>query len=460
MRLNLLSATGEQLQKLLIDGDLTSEELIQISLAQIEAYDRKGPCLRAMINVTPRETLLAIARHLDRERADGGLRVMIDKDPSWGMPTTQGSKVLERAENAGEAKLVEKLRAAGMIILGKTNLSEFGASKGVKGIPGLSAIGGQANSAYVSGGIHEGDEPFAHSNPGGSSTSSAVSVAAGYRPVSISGEGDGSIMTPASRSALFGLKATPGTISTEGIFTMSPTFETFRPMAKSVKDLSDVTQIVLQAAKEPRILDVQFQNNWSGITLGFVDPEKWRLPEELFTSDPEYLKHIRSSIEDAISLIRTDKGVVHYPVSIIHPSEVRYNGQPGFAAVIMPEMRKNIDRYLNTLTKTPAQSNNASDTEFEEARAHVQKLTGDDGLLKLMDELGLDAICAPTDGPISTISALAGCPTATAPLGHLEPSGRPFGLTFLARRGREDTLIRLLSIFEATFPKRRLPSLL
>lgn len=63
-------------------------------------------------------------------------------------------------------------------------------------------------------------------------------------------------------------------------------------MAKSVKDLSDVTQIVLQAAKEPRILDVQFQNNWSGITLGFVDPEKWRLPEELFTSDPEYLKHI------------------------------------------------------------------------------------------------------------------------------------------------------------------------
>lgn len=100
-------------------------------------------------------------------------------------------------------------------------------------------------------------------------------------------------------------------------------------MAKSVKDLSDVTQIVLQAAKEPRILDVQFQNNWSGITLGFVDPEKWRLPEELFTSDPEYLKHIRSSIEDAISLIRTDK---------------------------VPEMRKNIDRYLNTLTKTPVRT--------------------------------------------------------------------------------------------------------
>lgn len=81
MRLNLLSATGEQLQKLLIDGDLTSEELIQISLAQIEAYDRKGPCLRAMINVTPRETLLAIARHLDRERADGGLR-----GPLHGIP--------------------------------------------------------------------------------------------------------------------------------------------------------------------------------------------------------------------------------------------------------------------------------------------------------------------------------------------------------------------------------------
>ncbi|KAI1121419.1 amidase signature domain-containing protein [Nemania abortiva] len=498
-QLRLLQLTAKDLQDGLQNGSWTSEELVNVSLSQIESFDRQGPCIHAMINVAPRAKLLAQTRVLDLERREGKLRGplhgipivlkdIVDTDPYWELPTTQGAKVLQHVKNARQSKLVEKLTNAGLIVIGKTNLSEFGAGKGENGVGGLSALGGQAKSVYVAGGIRKEDKGLANINPGGSSTGSALAVAAGYTPVSIGGEADGSLTTPASRAALYALKCTPQTISSEGIFLTVPTFETIGGMAKSVRDLADITQIILQAAKEPKSLDAEFRKDFKGFTLGFVDPPKWKLPEFLFDPDEAYLAQMKLNIEQAIDRIRDSGGVVHYPIDLIHPSEVKFKGYPGYLKVLSAEVRDSINKYLFKLTETPvrtlkeiidwndrhpedqagidqtyftaAQNDSTTPNELAEAREFVKDTAGNNAIFKIMDEFNLDAICAPTDGPICTLAAMAGCPTACVPLGYLKPSGRPFGLSFIARPGKEDLLLGLMSAWEATSDPRKLPSVL
>ncbi|KAI1148684.1 amidase signature domain-containing protein [Nemania diffusa] len=261
------------------------------------------------------------------------MKDIINTDPYWELPTTQGSKVLQYAENSRAAKLVEKLTNAGLIVIGKANLSEFGAGKGEKGIAGLSALGGQAKSVYVRGEIKKEDKELSNINPGGSSTGSALAVAAGYTPISIGGESDGSLTTPASRAALYALKCSPQTISGEGIFLTNPTFETLGGMAKSVRDLVDITQIILQTAKKPVTLNVNLRDDFRGLMLGFVNPPKWKLPESLFDPDESYLEQVKSAIERAIERIRDGGGIVHYPIDLVHPSEVVFNGDTGYEIV-------------------------------------------------------------------------------------------------------------------------------
>ncbi|KAI0472353.1 amidase signature domain-containing protein [Xylaria cf. heliscus] len=495
----LLQLTSKDLQDGLQNGSWTSEDLIRVSLKQIEAFDRQGPCINAMINVAPQMKLLAQARSLDLERQVGNLRGpmhgipivlkdIINTGPYWELPTTQGSKVLQYAENARAAKLVEKLTDAGLIVIGKANLSEFGCAKGENAITGLSALGGQAKSVYVREEIRKEDKDLANPNPGGSATGSALAVAAGYAPISIGGESDGSITTPASRAALYALKCSPQTISEEGIFLTNPSFETIGGMAKSVGDLVDITRIIFQAAKKPATLNVNLRDNFQGLTLGFVDPPKWKLPDFLFDSDESYLKQVKVAIERAIAFIREGGGVVHYPIELRHPSEVVINGVSGIEKIAAAETRNEINDYLSSLVTTPVrsleemiewnknhpedqagidqnlfiESQNDSTTldELNEAREFVKNTAGRDAIFKVMDDLDLDVICAPTDGPISTLAAMAGCPTACVPLGYLDPSGRPFGLSFIARPGKEGLLLEVMSAWEKATGPRKLPPIL
>ncbi len=132
-------------------------------------------------------------------------------------------------------------------------------------------------------------------NPGGSSTGSAVGVAAGYSPVSIGGEADGSIQTPASRSALFSLKFTAQTILTEGMLLVTPTFETPGGMAKTVKDLVALAQVISKAAKKPQNMTIDLGKKWSDFKVGFVDPALWRLPSHLLTMTERYCRQVVSA---------------------------------------------------------------------------------------------------------------------------------------------------------------------
>ncbi|KAJ5112960.1 amidase signature enzyme [Penicillium angulare] len=224
------------------------------------------------------------------------------------MPTTGGSFALLNTTAKRNATLIDRLEDKGLIIIGKTNLSKLGACKGSGGIPGLSAVGGQTQPDYVKGGLVDSEEPldqsvsvlihsFIHSdwsltrekNPGGSSSGSDVAAAAGFAPNFIGGEADGSLNTPASRSALYVLKITPCVVPRDDILTVSRTFETVGGMAKSVVlDLAHVTEAILSTEEQPRDFTNVLVDGWVDISFGFVDHAIWQLPKVLLTPNEEY----------------------------------------------------------------------------------------------------------------------------------------------------------------------------
>ncbi|KAL8676715.1 MAG: hypothetical protein Q9224_007259, partial [Gallowayella concinna] len=272
------------------------------------------------------------------------------------MPTTLGSCALRHAKHSKQAAVVQRLVEQGLIILGKTNLSEFGAAKGEKAVGGLSAVGGQCQSPYIKGGVIKGDSALGQSNPGGSSTGSAVGVTAGYSPLAIAGEADGSIGTPASRASLFAVKCTPQTIPTDGTFLISPTFESPGGMAKTVEDLTELIKIIISTTDSPLELPKEMPTAWSNFSLGFVDPNVWQLPSSLLAPDVEYSRQLISSYEAAIERIKNLDGRVHYPTPLVHPSELQFEGKSGYLTILLGEIRDTVNRTLQELPETPVRS--------------------------------------------------------------------------------------------------------
>src|SRR5688572_2243383 len=225
--LDLDGATIADINAAFKAGTLTSEKLVQMSLARIEAYDRKGPALRAMILVNPKA--LDTARALDAERTTKGPRsalhgipvILKDNFDTADMPTTAGSLLLEGSIPPDDAFLVKKLRAAGAVIIGKANLSEFASGAA------HSSLGGQARNPHD-----------LLRTPSGSSGGSGVAVAAGYAMLALGTDTGGSIRGPSTANGIVGLKPTHGLLSRDGIIPLALTFDTGGPMARSVYDVA------------------------------------------------------------------------------------------------------------------------------------------------------------------------------------------------------------------------------
>jgi amidase len=224
---DLDSATVADLNAAFKAGTLTSERLVQLSLARIEAYDRKGPSLRAVLTLNPKA--LETARALDAERKAKGPRsplhgipiVLKDNYDTFDMPTTGGSVLLEGSVPPDDAFVVKKLRDAGAIVLAKVNLSEF-ASGGA-----FSSLGGQTRNPH---------DPAR--SPSGSSGGTGAAIAAGYAPIGLGTDTGGSIRGPATSNGIVGLKPTHGLLSRDGIIPLSLSFDTGGPMARSVYDVA------------------------------------------------------------------------------------------------------------------------------------------------------------------------------------------------------------------------------
>jgi amidase len=208
-------------------GALTSEKLVQLCLARIQAYDRQGPSLRAVLTLNPKA--LDTARALDAERKAKGPRsplhgipvVLKDNFDTFDMPTTGGSVLLEGSIPSKDAFVVKKLRDAGAIILAKLNMSEF-ASAGT-----YSSLGGQSLNPHD-----------LTRSPSGSSGGTGVAIAAGYAPLGMGTDTGGSIRGPSTSNGIVGLKPTHGLLSRSGIIPLALSFDTGGPMARSVSDVA------------------------------------------------------------------------------------------------------------------------------------------------------------------------------------------------------------------------------
>jgi amidase len=222
-------ATIADLSGAMAAGTLTSEKLVQLCLARIDAYDRKGPSLHAVLTLNPRA--LETARALDAERTTKGPRsalhgipiVLKDNFDTADLPTTGGSVLLEGAIPPDDAFVVRKLRDAGAVIVAKVNMSEFASGAA------LSSLGGQTLNPH----------DLARS-PSGSSGGTGAAVAAGYAIAGLGTDTGGSVRGPSTSNGIVGLKPTLGLLSRDGIIPLALSFDTAGPMARTVSDVAAV----------------------------------------------------------------------------------------------------------------------------------------------------------------------------------------------------------------------------
>lgn len=278
---DILTATATDLCRLLKTGQTTSVEIADACLAQIERHNKKGLNLRAIISTAPRDVVLSQAAELDTERHNGKLRSALHGIPiiikdaiitskELGMPTTAGAFAFKETYGKRNAAIVEQLIRGGLIIIGKASMTEFCGHKATCITAGWSAVNGLTQSAYIVNGFRPDDLFCGRSGPGGSSSGSGVGVSAGFAPLSIGTETGGSICMPANRAGLYSMTATLGTIPTDGLFTLSKSFDGLGGMAKSPEDLEMLMNLLLSTqTTDPESL------KWENISVGFVDPTVW-----------------------------------------------------------------------------------------------------------------------------------------------------------------------------------------
>ncbi|KAF2191499.1 amidase signature enzyme [Zopfia rhizophila CBS 207.26] len=499
-----LVVSAYELSEMLNAQVVTSVEVVEAYLQQIEQHNRRGRQLRALISVAPRHELIRIARRLDDERARGRLRgplhgipiVVKDNimtDVNLGMDTTVGSYAFVGCIPKKNATIVDRLIRRGMIVLGKANLTEFCGLKNPSMPPGWSAVGGQTQSPYVARHIAKKKLHWELSAPGGSSTGSAVSVASGFSTLAIGTDTIGSLITPANRAALYALKPTVGEIPMEGIFTLSKTFDSAGGMAKSAKDLVALMDaMMLPTSKEIGIRGpstcFRIKEDWGNLRIGFTEPTIWRswLKSGRINSDAE--RYMRQQYEMVVnSLIEMGVDVV-YPVELPPQSSLNADGKNSFEPIVYHEFKDCLAQFIHEfkITKVhslaeiinfnlehpeltlPPSCPHQNDLmaalqsgvlceQVTTAKQHLQTAGGREGLDLIFRDQQLDIIVSPGDAALSSLAAAAGYPTAACPLSALKLNGQPFGLTLTSPPHTEHILLHFLTAYEATFPPRALP---
>jgi amidase len=475
------------------DGRLTSLQLTKDYLARIERIDRRGPNLRAVIETNP--AALDIASGLDAERKSRGPRgplhgvpVLIkdNVETSDHMMSTAGSLALQGWYAPKDAPLVERLRAAGAVILGKTNLSEWANFRSSHSLSGWSGRGGQCRNPYAT-----------DRTPSGSSSGSAVAVSANLCAIAVGTETDGSIVSPASINGIVGLKPTVGLVSRRGIAPISHSQDTAGPLARSVRDAA-VMLGAMSGLDAADTASAAVGNRFETDYAKYVDPEGLKgarlgIARKFFADSAP----LNGFLDACIATLKQAGAV------IVDPADLPLHGTTGGPEqeVLLYEFKADLNAYLERLPSTfPARSlvalirfNEAhkdtempffdqellrqaqakgplSDKAYREARAACLKATRGDGIDAVLSEHKLDAMVTLTSGPAwlidvingdsdtggcSSPAAIAGYPHITVPAGLFR--GMPIGLSFFGTAFSEPKLIKLGSGFEAVARARTPP---
>jgi amidase len=489
----LEEATLDELQRRMQTGEETSRTLTEKYLERIRVLD---PTLHAVLETNP--DALGDASVLDAERRVGNIRgplhgipvLLKDNIATTGrMHTTAGSVALLEATVPREAFLVGRLRAAGAVVLGKTNLSEWANFRSTHSSSGWSGRGGQCRNPYV-----------LDRSPSGSSSGSGAAVAANLCAVAVGTETDGSIVSPSAACGLVGLKPTVGLVSRSGIIPISHSQDTAGPMTRTVRDAA----LLLSALAAPDASDAGSRPSGMpsgadftrGLDAGGLRGARIGIPRPVYFG---YSPSADALAETAFQVLRDAGAILVDPAPIgTAPS---LDGPEDL--VLLYEFKADLDAYLrglggsgprtlaeliafndkNAAVEMPffgqerflkAQSKGPlTDPAYKRALALCRRLAGREGIDATMERHRLDALVAPTQGPAwlidlvngdsfsgssSTPAAVAGYPSITVPMGQVH--SLPVGLSFFGRAFSEPTLLRLAFAFEQATHHRQPPRLL
>ena len=475
-------------------GRWTSHRLTELYLARIEALDRHGPRLGSVIELNP--DAIAYADQLDRERKARRVRgplhgvpvLLKDNIDSIGrMSTTAGSLALEGWHPPEDATVAARLRAAGAVILGKTNLSEWANFRSTHSVSGWSGRGGQTHNPYA-----------LDRDPSGSSSGSGVAVSANLCAAAIGTETDGSIVSPASINGIVGIKPTVGLVSRAGIIPISHSQDTAGPMTRSVRDAALLLSVLAGTdALDPATAGLSRQSGFDYtkyLDANALSGARLGIARKFFERDApldRFLSQCVDTLKRAGALI-------------VDPADLPAHGKwsdPGFDLLLW-EFKTDLNAYLaklpgswpvHTLADLIAFNDHHSDREmpffdqeifhmsqskgaltekkYREVRDECLRFTRKEGIDAVLQKHKLDAIVTLTSGPawfIDTINgdtdtggcssppAIAGYPHVTVPAGFYRDL--PIGLSFFAGAWSEPTLIRLAYSFEQLTQARRKPA--
>jgi amidase len=493
----LEEASAAQLQEWMTAGRYTARQIAQLYLDRIEQIDRHGPTLRSVIEINP--DALTIADALDKERADKGPRgplhgipVLIKDNIDTGdrMSTTAGSLALEGSHPAHDAFVVARLRAAGVVILGKTNLSEWANFRSTHSTSGWSGRGGLVKNPYA-----------LDRNACGSSSGTGAAIAASLAAIGVGTETDGSIVCPSGANGLVGIKPTVGLVSRSGIIPISHTQDTAGPMGRTVADaallLGAMTGVdpgdaataasATHAARDyTRSLDAAALR---GARIGVARKQYFG-----------YSDATDAIAEKAIADMKAAGAVIVDPADI--PTASKMDACENI--VLQTEFKTDIAKYLAALGPASPRTSLAdliafnnenrdrempyfgqetfiasqkrgtlSDPKYVSARRTCRALARTQGIDAVLRRYHLDAIVAPTGGPAwttdlvngdhfggasSTPAAVAGYPSITVPAG--DAFGLPVGISFIGTAWSEPKLIALAYAYEHATKHRLTPRFL
>lgn len=466
-----------ELQAMMQRGELSSEQLIGWYLQQIDRVDRAGPNLNSIIELNP--DALSIARSLDEERQTSGPRgplhgipvvLKANIDTADQMHTSAGSLALRDHIAPQDAAVVSRLRDAGAVILAKANLSEWANFRSTKSTSGWSSVGGQTRNPYNR-----------SRNPCGSSSGSAVAVAANLTAVAIGTETDGSIVCPAGINGVVGIKPSLGLVSFSGIIPIAHSQDTAGPMGRTVHDAA----LLLDAMAGTDFADELSADALDGKRIGIIrsyhGAKSNRRVSSILTSSIRAMKRNGAIIVDDIVVdnegVRAAEGIVlMYEFKADLAKYLQDSGAPfKDLSEIIAFNEANADTVMPFFGQERMLAANLSgdltDNVYLNA-LRVSKELSRSSLDAVMQEHELDVLVAPTNGPAwpidhsngdayhigsSRYAAVSGYPNVTVPAGFV--TRLPIGLSFIGSMNSDKAVIEIAYAFEQATKVRKPPRL-